>query len=104
MYFIYIAVLGLYYICTIVLLIILIIDIYIVPVAKRTTVATDQNVIGGAIKWGRWRFGYNFSYFSIGFELSKCYDQYIYVKYCVLYIVFFLSLSLYLYICHLDRY
>jgi hypothetical protein len=43
-----------------------------VPMSKRMTVATDQNVVSGAIKWARWRFGYNFSYFSIGFDLCKC--------------------------------
>jgi len=27
-----------------------------IPLLKKTTVATDQNVVGGAIKWARWRY------------------------------------------------
>ncbi len=42
----------------------------LVPLERRTMVASDQNVVAGALKWARWRFGFNFSYFSIGFNLS----------------------------------
>jgi hypothetical protein len=30
----------------------------------------DQNAMVGALKWARWRWGYNFSYFDLGFHLD----------------------------------
>ena len=41
-----------------------------VPIHKKRNVAIDQNVISVALKWARWRWGMNFSYFSLGFELD----------------------------------
>lgn len=41
-----------------------------IPVGERDRVATDQNVVVGAVKWARWRFDYNFSYFYLGYFLD----------------------------------
>ena len=40
------------------------------PSQKRKNVATDQNVISVALKWARWRWDMNFSYFYLGFDLD----------------------------------
>ena len=39
-------------------------------IVDKTHVAVDQNTIVGALKWARWRFDYNFSYFYLGFMLD----------------------------------
>lgn len=41
-----------------------------IPAGERDRVATDQNVVVGAVKWARWRFDYNFSYFFLGYYLD----------------------------------
>jgi len=38
---------------------------------KRMKVATDQNYMANAIKWARWRMGFNFSYFDLGYNLDQ---------------------------------
>ena len=40
------------------------------PQRKLNLVATDQNAIVNAMKWARWRWDYNFSYFHLGFMLD----------------------------------
>lgn len=37
---------------------------------NKQRVATDQNAMVGALKWARWRWGYNFSYFAVGYLLD----------------------------------
>ena len=40
------------------------------PQRELNLVATDQNAIVNALKWARWRWDYNFSYFHLGFMLD----------------------------------
>ena len=40
------------------------------PSQKKSNVATDQNMISVALKWARWRWDMNFSYFYLGFDLD----------------------------------
>lgn len=37
---------------------------------NKQRVATDQNAIVNAMKWARWRWGTNFSYYYLGFNLD----------------------------------
>ena len=38
-------------------------------IKDKDKVAADQSVIVGCVKWARWRWGYNFSYFDLGYML-----------------------------------
>ena len=40
------------------------------PQRELNIVATDQNCIVNALKWARWRWDFNFSYFHLGFMLD----------------------------------
>jgi hypothetical protein len=42
-----------------------------VPLARRKNVAIDQNIFGGMVGQARWKWGYNWSYFDIGYDLGK---------------------------------